>query len=73
MIPNAVFVAARALQNKFPLFSNFQKILGACQRSTDIFCWPRESMESILLGYSWRVLWVLWEYGVDWYLLLAVK
>jgi len=51
---------------------NFREILGACQRSIDMFC-PRESMESILPGSSWKVLGVLWEYGVDWCLLLAVK
>ena len=39
----------------------------------DMFCRPRESMESIMPGSSWKVLWMLWVYSFDWCLLLAIK
>jgi len=37
MIPNAVFVAAVALQNKFPLFSKFSRNPGSMPKTKDVY------------------------------------
>ena len=55
MIPSAVFVAAVALQNTFPLSSKFSRNPGSMPKTyrLHMFCRPRES---IWLGSSWKAL-----------------
>jgi len=62
MIPSAVFVAAVALQNKFPLSSKFSINLGSLPK-TYMFCRPGESiyMAGFLVK---RFGGCLWEYSV---------
>jgi len=55
MIPSAVFVAAVALQNKFPLSSKFSINPESMPKTytQHMFCRPRESIRP---GSSWKAL-----------------
>ena len=72
MIPSAVFVAAVAIQNKFPLPSKLSRNPGSMPKtySLHMFCRHRESIDRVSRETRWGVL---REYGADGRLLLAVK
>ena len=53
MKSNTVFVAAAALQNKFPLYSNFSRNPGSMPRRIHVFCQPPEGIRP---GSSWKAL-----------------
>jgi len=69
MIPSAVSIAAVALQTKFALSSKILRILGSMPKIT---CFV-----DLEKAYNWvprEKLWgLLWEYGVDGCLFLALK
>ena len=46
------FRCCRSTTEQISTPENFREILGACQRSIDMFCRSRESMESTLPAYS---------------------
>jgi len=67
MIPNAVSIAAVALQTKFALSSKISGILGSMPKIT---CFV--DLEKAYNRVPREKLWgMLWEYGVDGCLLLA--
>jgi len=72
MIPRAVFFAVVALQNKFPLSSKFSRNPGSMPKTYAhvLSTWGKYIYDRVPREKLWRVL---WEYGDDRCLLLAVK
>jgi len=70
VIPSAVFIVAVALQNKFPLFTKFSRNPGSMPKA---YTHALSTSGKYMAGFLVKIFGVLWEYGVDGCLLLAVK